>query len=180
MSDKLSRPQISRPMTSGGGAFLMIVGAALISAAFMPWSIGGQILIGGFILGALAIVAVSMIGRKRGMPKPPTRDIILVWVAVAVELAAFLIIMPLIPPDFRISMIVVIAIVGAHFLLMAWSFGPLIVALGLCCLGVAAAGQLVPSIPPAALIGIDGALKLAFGIAMFTALFRPRPASLPR
>lgn len=171
--------RLYRPMTAGGGAFLMIVGAALISAAFLSWAIGGQILIGGFVAGALSIVAVSLIGRKRGLPKPSTRDIALVWIAVALEAAAFMLLLPLLPVDFRTQMIAILAIVGAHFLPMAWSFGPLIAVLGLCCLGVAAAGQLVPAIPAAALIATDGALKLAFGAAMFAALFRS-PVSHPR
>lgn len=169
-----------KPMTPGGGAFLVCVGAALISAAFVPWAIGGQLLLAGFIIGALAIMAVSIIGRRRGLPKPGMRDIVLVWIPVALEVAVFSFLMPLLPNDFRARMIAAIAIVGAHFVPMAWSFGPLIAVLGLACLGVAAAGQLIPQIPAEALIATDGGLKLAFGLAMFAALFRPAPVPLSR
>ena len=172
--------KLYKPMTPGGGAFLVCVGAALVSAAFVPWAIGGQLLLGGFIVGALAIVVVSIIGRRRGLPKPATRDIVLVWIPVALEAAAFFFLLPLVPDDFRIRMVAVIAIVGAHFLPMAWSFGSLIAVLGLACLGVAAAGWFAPAIPAEALIATDGLLKLAFGLAMFAALFRPIPAPLSR
>jgi hypothetical protein len=166
-------------MTAGGGAFLICVGAALISAAFIPWAISGQILIAGFVIGALAIMVVSLVGRRRGLPKPSTRDIVLVWIPVAVEAAAFLFLVPMVPNDFRARMIAILAIVGAHFLPMAWSFGPLIAVLGLCCLSVAAAGLLIPTIPAEVLIATDGALKLCFGLAMFAALFRSPPSLSP-
>jgi hypothetical protein len=171
--------RLYRPMTPGGGAFLICVGAALISAAFVPWTIGGQLLIAGFIIGALAIMAVSIIGRRRGLPKPSPRDIVLVWIPVAIEAAAFIFLVPLVQDDFRSRMIVILAIVGAHFLPMVWSFGPMIAVLGVSCLGVAATGYLAPAIPTEALIATDGALKLCFGLAMFAALFRSSPSLSP-
>jgi hypothetical protein len=168
--------QLYRPMTPGGGAFLICVGTALLATAWLPWSIGGLFLIGGFVLGGLAIMATSIAGRRRGLPKPSRRDIVLVWIPVAVEMAVFVFLFPHLPPDPRLQMMAVLAVVGLHFLPMAWSFGPLIAGLGVACIAVAATGQLVTGIPTAVVIAVDGALKLGFGLVMFAGLFRAPPA----
>jgi hypothetical protein len=164
-------------MTPGGGGFLVCVGAALLAGAVLPWSFGGPVVIAGFVVGTAVIVGVSIAGRMRGLPKPRTRDIVVVWIAVAFEAAAFFFLFPYLTGDPRTQMIGVIAIVGVHFLPMAWSFGPLIAWLGLACICVAAAGQLAPTIPTPALIAADGFLKIAFGLAMFAALFRTPPSA---
>lgn len=170
----LFRP-LYRPMTPGGGAFLTCVGAALIAAATIPWSLGGYILMGGFAAGFAAMAAASIAGRKRGLPKPTLLHLALVWASAGVELLVFFFLFPLLPHDERMQMIAVIAVVGLHFLPMTWSFGPLILWLALACIGVAAIGWFAPVIPLPALIATDGLLKLVFGLAMFAALFRASP-----
>src|SRR5262249_15000036 len=137
------------------------------------------VLMSGFVLGAVASAMASIIGRKRGLAKPSLRDMVVVWIPVVAELLVFLLVYPRLPDDMHLRMVVTIAIVGLHFLPMAWSFGPLIFWLGLACMAVAACGQFVPAIPLPALIATDGALKLAFGLAMFAGLFRPQLSVSP-
>jgi hypothetical protein len=163
------------PMTPGGGAFLACVGAAILSTTLTPSSLSGPALVAGFAIGILALIATSIAGRLRGLPKPTTRQLVLVWIPVAAEMLLFFLLLPRLPLDERTSMVAIIAVVGAHFLPMVWSFGPLIVWLGLACMAVAAAGLLIPQIPSVALVVADGVLKLVFGLAMFAALLRVPP-----
>jgi hypothetical protein len=164
--------KLYRPMTPGGGAFLTCVGAALLAAAALSWPIGGYVLLAGFAAGAVALTVTSVVGRRRGLPKPSLRDLLLVWGPALAELLVFFFLFPLLPHDERLQTTAVIAVVGLHFLPMIWSFGPLILWLGLACIGVAAAGLFVPQIPLTTLIAADGFLKLTFGLLMFAALFR--------
>jgi hypothetical protein len=166
------------PMTPGGGAFLACVGAALMTSPLLPSTMSGTALLAGFALGIAALIAASVAGRLRGLPKPATHQMMLVWIPVVAEMAIFFLVFPQLTLDERTRVIAVIAVVGAHFLPMIWSFGPLIAWLGLACISIAAAGLLAPQLPIGVVIAIDGLLKLSVGLVMLGALFRV-PARLP-
>ncbi len=66
----------------------------------------------------------------------------------------------------RNQTLAILAIVGAHFFVMAPAFGAPIVMLGALALGNAVAGAVVPHYPLSALWFVDGALKLGAGAVM--------------
>ena len=164
------------PMTPGAGAFLACVGVAILIGALSLPSQAGTILLAGFGVGIAALIAASIIGRKRGLPWPSNFQLIAIWIPIIIEMAVFFLIFPNIELDARGSNIAVIAVVGAHFLPMVVSVGPLILWLGLACIGVAAIGLLAPQLSIAALNAMDGALKLAFGLFMLRGLLQTSPA----
>lgn len=163
-----------RPMTSGGGAFLVCVGIALLIGAALPGDMSNTALICGFVAGVVGIVIASIAGRRLGLPRPATRDILIVWACIAAEMFVFLVLAPHIQADARTSTLFVLAIVGLHFLPMAFSFGALIFWLGVACIAVPAAGFFVPAIPLDLITLADALLKLGFGLAMLAGLMRIR------
>ncbi len=125
------------------------------------------------VTGIASCVLVAILSRfVFRLPKPSGMEMKLVWIPVVVEIAIFFLLSRFVPMDERTLWIVALAVVGLHFLPMIWSYGPLIAILGVACLGVAAAGWLVPSIPLNWVIAIDGILKLVFGLVMLAGLFR--------
>lgn len=56
------------PMTPGAGAFFICVGIAILVGALLVPSAAGNILLAGFGVGIATLIAVSIIGRKRGLP----------------------------------------------------------------------------------------------------------------
>jgi Family of unknown function (DUF6609) len=164
------------PMQQGGGSFLVCIGAAIIFSAFSPRY--AFIALGcGFAAGVLASVSVRLWRRRAGRPRPRALQIWMLVVAIAVEFALFAIIFPHLSADTDVRLIwfAALAIVAAHFLLMAWTFGPPIVLLALAISVWLAATFWLPVIPLGIVIGVDGVLKLVFGLAMMTQIFA-RPA----
>lgn len=176
---KLSLPPNYLPMTPGAGAFFVCVGIAILVGSLILPSMAGNLLLGGFAVGAVALTAVAIIGRKLGLPRPTNFQLIAIWIPIAAEMAIFFLILPHFVLDQRGSTIAVIAVVGAHFLPMVVSVGPLILWLGLACIGVAILGALVQQIPATTLTAIDGALKLAFGLSMLGGLRTARAQATP-
>lgn len=173
---RLYRPELYKPMTPGAGAFLVCVGIAILVGVLFAPSASANVLLAGFGVGIAALVTVAIIGRKRGLPRPTNFQLVAIWIPIIAEMVVFFLIFPHITLDERGSTLAVIAVVGAHFLPMFVSVGPLILWLGLSCIGVAIVGALAPQIPTAALIEADGALKLAFGLSMLGGLLRTSPA----
>lgn len=168
--------KLDRPMTAGGGAFLACVGIAILIGSLIVPSASGNILLAGFGIGIVALTGVAIYGRKRGIPRPTNVQIIVLWLSIAAEMAVFFLIFPHLVLDQRAMTLAGLAVVGAHFLPMIVSFGPLVAWLGIACLGVTAIGALLPQIPLTAVTATDGALKLAFGLSMLGALSRLAPA----
>ena len=158
------------PLQQGGGSFLACMGAALVVGSFNP-SHAGMLLGFGAIAGLASIVSVRVWRRRMGMARPRARQIWLLLGAIALEFVAFGMIFPHVHDDIRLRWFASLAIVAAHFLLMAWTFGPPIVMLAFT-LGLwLVAAYLAPHVPLGVVMGIDGTIKLAFGWAMFTGVF---------
>lgn len=154
------------PLVGSGGVFLIIVGAAmLVGALRFPrrYLILGLGVAAGSI--ALAMLAIPL-SAPHGPPSP-----LQLWslaMAVLVEIVAIVVLMPRAARHGERAMTVtILAIVGAHFLIMFPAFGPLIVALGLASLANALVAGRARAYPLPALWAGDGALKAAAGVAMF-------------
>lgn len=165
-------------MTPGGGAFLACVGAALLASVFLPDAMLGYLLIAGFLAGAAGIIIASIIGRRRGFPRPRTLHVVIVWLCVAAELLVFAFAFPLLPPDPRTLTLGVVILVGLHFLPMSVAFGAIIGWLGLACVLIGCAGFAFPQLSLSAISLTDALLKLGCGLVMLSSLFRgPSPQS---
>jgi len=147
-----------------GGLFLATVGATLILGGLLPRMRGRSIWIGF----ALGVMAVALFGGRLLVPPPPTLiQLASLALAIAVEVAAFVVLMPrLYRAGERAVVTGTLAIVGGHFVLMLPALGPLIAAMGMLC--VANAALLWLSARYALKMGwtADGAIKLSFGLVM--------------
>ncbi|MFZ1989123.1 MAG: DUF6609 family protein [Alphaproteobacteria bacterium] len=154
------------PMRRGGGAFLACVGVAIIASAFDAPNVQRDLAIGA-ALGIILLVLVIRLQRRHGGARATPLQIGLLFAAIAIEFIVFWKLYPLVPPDQRLRVYVALGIVAGHFLLMAWSFGPMIVYLALALLvWLAATYWALPEIGLNVVIGGDGGLKLLFGLAM--------------
>lgn len=161
-----------RAMTPSGGAFLACIGAGLIGLAAAPPGIGLGLFIGGAAAGAAALVGIAIYSRTILGRRPTRTQVLLVWPPVLVEFAIFWALARWTAMGERTMWLAVLTIIALHLLPMVWSFGPLIVALGLSCLCIAGGGWAMPDAPLGWIIAADGALKLVFGVWMLSGLFR--------
>jgi hypothetical protein len=156
-----------------GGAFLIAVGLAVILGGLFP-PYRQQSMVVGLLLGsAVAFLAGTVAIR----PEPPTAiQAASLVVAVAAEIAAFLLLMPrLYRAGERAVIAGTLAIVGGHFAVMIPAFGPLIGLLAALCLGNAWAIWKMRDYSLARGWTVDGAMKLAIGACMLSGF----PLSLP-
>jgi hypothetical protein len=149
------------------GIFLTIVGLSIIAGSFLP-RLRKRAVPAGLILGAIATIVAGM---KTVIVDPPTSlQLGSLAVAISVEIGAFVALMPrLHPRGPRAVTAGVIAIVGAHFILMVPAFGWPIAALGVLCVLNAALLWRSSRYPARAADALDGILKLMFGVAMIAA-----------
>lgn len=175
----MPKASLYRPMTPGGGAFLACVGALLIAGSMQPEKLGLYLMVG-FASGVVALVATVVTGIRLRHQRPSLFQRTIFVPIIALEIGAMLLASQYLPHDMRTIWTAALIITGLHFLPMYWSFGWLIVALGVLCTAAACVGGIF-GLPLSAIVAIDGALKLAFGLAMFNGLFGgqlARPAGL--
>ncbi|MEP7210680.1 MAG: DUF6609 family protein [Alphaproteobacteria bacterium] len=163
-----------RPMTPPGGVFLICVGALLIAGSMRTGSLG-YFLMAGFATGVVAMIVTIIVCIRLRLQRPSTFQRLIFVPIIFLEIAAMLVVQQFLPHDVRTIWIAALIITGLHFLPMYWSFGWLIVGLGVLCTIAAAAGALL-GLPLSAIVAIDGVLKVAFGLAMFSGLFGGRLA----
>lgn len=154
------------PLIRSGGLFLAIVGGAILLGAFQfKWRyplVGA----GAAIATAATVAAAAQLAAPYGAPT--ALQVGSLFVAVALEVVALLwAIRHFAPKGERLVTIAVLTVVGAHFVLMAPAFGPLIVLLGAVTVCNALAGVRLPRYSLRALWAVDGLVKLGFGAAMF-------------
>jgi len=158
-------------MGPAGGFFVAAIGGAMIAAAAFAMVSFSRCLLFGAIVGAIGIIIIRRRARRLfGKPTP-----IQVWslaAAIALEVIAFNLVSASHVLRGRPTIEayeVTLAIVAAHFLLMYWSLGPIIVALGVSCLAWVAIGS-VCAISAGWLIAVDGGLKVVFGLFLVAPL----------
>ena len=160
------------PLIRGGGVFLMIVGVAIVLGALQfRWR--NPLLGAGAALATAATIATA--AHLAAPYGAPTRlQIGSLVVAVTLELVALIwAIRRFSPQGERAVTIAVLAVVGAHFVLMAPAFGPLIVLLAAFTVGNALVGARLQTYSLRTIWAVDGFLKLGMGAAMFGGQFLP-------
>ncbi len=154
------------PLIRSGGLFVLIVGASIMVGAVarrLAWRL--------FVVGVgLASVLLIATARRLITPlgRPTAFQIETLVVAVLIEVSVIAgLDRWLRTVQERQRTLVVLIIVGAHFVLMAPAFGPSIAVLGLLSILNAVAALRATQIPLSTSWFIDGALKASLGGLMF-------------
>ena len=154
------------PLIRGGGVFLIVVGIAIVLGAFffrVRYPVFG---VGAAIASGLTAAFAASLAAPYGAPSL----IQLASLGVAVALEMILLVRVLnssLAFDDRETMLAILTIVGAHFVLMSPAFGPLMIALaGASVLNVLLALVLRAYASPL-VWAVDGALKAGVGALMF-------------
>ena len=119
-------------MTASCGAFVICVGLGLIAGGLSARLIYPALAVG-FGSGFIVMILAAIMAMRMGLGKPSLLQRLTPSICAIVEIIVFMALAPLIPPDARTLFIVVLAIVGVHFLPMMVSFGPLVGVLGVAC-----------------------------------------------
>ncbi len=158
---------IGYPLRYGGGVFIACVGAGILAGVLSGRGTIGWGLLAGFVAGiALARRVAGDVAQRWGASSLVQGRVM--TIAVALEFALFNV---LGSSGIFASMSRAAAwetsltIVGAHFLLMRWSHGRLMLVLGIAVLAWLGFG-VAAHLPLAAVAMGDGLLKLGFGMAM--------------
>lgn len=159
------------PLIRGGGLFLLVVGFSVMLGAVSPrrvWSL----LVAGAIVGAAATIAAAM-RLAAPLGRPSEFQIGSLAAAVLVEAIAIgWVGSRLRAANERRRTLSILVVVGAHFFLMGFAFGPLVVLLGVLSVANAIAGLRAATTTWLTFWFIDGALKAGAGAAMLW--FAPR------
>ena len=163
----------SFPMVAGGGRFLAVIGACIVLGSVFFSARDRWLAVGG----GLGVLAAMFLGgaADRGHGSPGVWQVGSLFFAIAVEIALIPVLRRrLRPHGERTLMLGILILVGAHFVLMAPAFGPLIVLLGVLAIGNAWVGLKIPTLPLRGLWLVDGCLKVGVGALMwFGALSLP-------
>jgi hypothetical protein len=160
------------PLVRGGGLFLIIVGVAILLGALQfRWR--NPLLGAGAALATAATIATAAhLAAPFGSPTLLQVGSLVVAVLLEIVVLAWAI-RRFSSQGERVATIAVLAVVGAHFVLMAPAFGALIVLLGALTVANALARLHFKTYALRTLWAVDGLLKLAVGGAMFGGQFWP-------
>lgn len=132
--------EVAYPMVRGGGLFLMLIGAGLVSAiAFSGDALVDYTI---FFVG-VGVATISLFAARRLSPGSPTRlQIAALISAIALEIILFAVMGRTLPPGTaeHVRWLWVSMIVGIHFLPMALCFGSRMLLLGGACIANAIMG----------------------------------------
>lgn len=155
------------PLIRGGGAFVLLIGLGLVIGAF-----GGRVWRIGWLIGGAAagIVAMAVGGATKlifaGLPRPALWQWLVLGLAFLVEGYLVSVVVRRFPDmESRPFWMWMLFVVGAHFLILGFSHGPICALLGLLCMGNALLG-LRSGVDYRVFWGIDGILKVVAGAAM--------------
>ena len=156
------------PLMRGGGAFLAAtgLGIAVGSLGSQKWRLVWLTV--GFYLG-IGLMAAGGITKLifDGLPYPAVWQWVVLGLAFAVEAVLVNIVLRRVKDrSSREFWLWILFIVGAHFLVLGPSHGPICALLALLCMGNALLGLRLKNLDYRIFWGIDGVLKLAAGVAM--------------
>jgi hypothetical protein len=156
------------PLMRGGGAFLAAIGLGILVGSFGDQRFRIIALIAGAGVGVL-IMAVG--GATKiifaGLPYPAIWQWIVLGVAFLVEGWLVSIVVRQFPDmSDRRFWLWMLVIVGAHFLILGFSHGPICAVLAVLCMINAFIGLLLPAVDFRIFWAIDGVLKILAGAAM--------------
>ncbi len=156
------------PLMRGGGAFLAAIGLGILVGSFggrrwrTVWLIAGA---------AVGVVIMAVGGATRLIFDEGVRPEIWQWVvlglAFLVEGYLVSVVVRKFPDlDSREFWMWMLFIVGAHFLILGFSHGPVCAALALLCMANALVGLRMRSVDYRVFWAIDGVLKIVAGLFM--------------
>ena len=156
------------PLMRGGGAFLAVIGLGIVIGAFGDRRFRLVLLIIGASLG-VAVMAVGGATKVifAGLPYPAIWQWVVLGLAFAVEMLLVNVVLRKVPDvTSRPFWMWILFIVGAHFLILGPSHGPICAALAVACMGNALIGLRLPKVDLRVFWAIDGLLKVAAGVTM--------------
>lgn len=157
------------PLMRGGGAFLVAIGIGIIGGAFttvrrtrLIWLIAGA---------GLGVIIMAVGGATKvifqGLPYPAIWQWVVLGLAFVVEGVLVNVVLRKVPDwNSRQFWLWILFIVGAHFLILGFSHGPVCAVLALLCMANAVIGLRASSVDVRVFWAIDGALKIAGGAIM--------------
>jgi hypothetical protein len=162
----LNSPEVF-PLMRGGGAFLTAIGLGILVGAFgsrkwrIAWLIAGA---------AVGILIMAVGGATRlifdGIPRPEIWQWVVLGVAFLAEGYLVSVVVRRFPDiDSRQFWMWMLFIVGAHFLILGFSHGPICALLAVVCMVNALIG-LRSTADLRAFWAIDGVLKIVAGVVM--------------
>lgn len=153
------------PLMRGGGAFLALIGLGILVGSFGTRRFRTVSLIVGAGLGvaAMAVLGATKIAFA-GLPMPAWWQWVFLGLAFVVEGYLVSVVVRKIPDiESRQFWLWMLFIVGAHFLILLPSHGPICGVLGLVCMGNALIGLKLKEVDFRLFWGFDGFLKIAAG-----------------
>lgn len=157
----------------GGGAFLAAIGLGILIGAFGNRRVRTIALIAGAALGVtlMAVLGATKIAFA-GLPYPQWWQWVVLGIAFLAEGYLVSVVVRRIPDiESRRFWLWMLFIVGAHFLILGASHGPICAALAVVCMGNALLGLRLTAVDFRIFWGVDGALKIIAGIAMVLASY---------
>ena len=156
------------PLMRGGGAFLIAIGFGILVGSFGSRKFRIVCLIAG---AALGVAAMAVGGATKvifaGLPTPPIWQWVVLGVAFLVEGYLVSVVVTKHPDlDSRKFWMWMLFIVGAHFLILGASHGPICAILAIVCMVNALIGLRATRVDYRVFWGIDGVLKILAGAAM--------------
>jgi hypothetical protein len=161
-------------MAPAGGLFLAIIGIGLIAAVTFSGEALADLRI--FFVGVGLGVVALMFASQLSLGTPTRTQLAALVGAIVLEVVLFNVQGRLLlqGTDESIRWMWISMIVGMHFLPMAISFGPRLLALGVFCIAVATAGLSFPALPSEVCLLLDGLAKLSIGLWLFSDLRRSK------
>ena len=156
------------PLMRGGGAFLALIGLGIVvgSLGSRKWRLVWLVIGAWLGIAAMAVGGITKVIFD-GLPYPAVWQWVVLGLAFAVEaLLVNIVLRRVKDTTSRQFWIWILFIVGAHFLVLGASHGPICAALALLCMGNALLGLRLTGIDVRFFWAIDGVLKLAAGVAM--------------
>ena len=157
------------PMSVAGGLFILMMGIGVALGGIFS-KLRKPLLVLGAVAGSIAIgVSVNALTRPLGMPTPTQ-----FW-ALAAAISLEVVLIGVVVARYRKSgehtlLLVILFVVGFHFLPMAIAFGPLCAILGVSIMANSGIGLLAKRANSLKSYWIiDGSLKIVFGGLMFSA-----------
>ncbi|GAA2235921.1 hypothetical protein N1031_10530 [Herbiconiux moechotypicola] len=155
------------PLMRGGGAFLVLIGLGIVVGAFggRRWRTVCLIVGAGLGVAAMAVGGATKL-IFAGLPYPPVWQWVVLGIAFAVEFWLVSVVVRRYPDvESRQFWMGILFIVGAHFLLLTPSHGPVCGVLAVACMVNAVIGFRSRA-DLRVFWGVDGALKVAAGSGM--------------
>lgn len=158
----------SFPLMRGGGAFLVAIGLGIAVGALgsRKWRLVW------LIIGAGVGVLVMAIGGATkiifaGLPYPPIWQWVVLGLAYLAEVLLINVLLRKVPDTAsRPFWLWILFIVGAHFLILGFSHGPISAVIAVLCMVNALIGLRVTAVDLRVFWAVDGAIKIAGGATM--------------